>query len=83
MTCKTTNTFEVDAKGFKVQMEEIGTPRLCAEIISNPLDEDSVKNIKVHITKHGELLHVKVNDVGGITIINKLLNNINVIFKKT
>jgi len=65
MTCnQKSKTFEVDAKGFKVQMEEIGTPRLCAEIISNPLDEDSVKNIKVHITKHGELLHVKVNDDG-------------------
>ena len=51
-----TKTFEVDAKGFKVQMEEIGTGRLIAELISNSLDEESVGTIKVRITKHGELI---------------------------
>ena len=45
MTCKTTNTFEVDAKGFKVQMEEIGSARLIAELVSNSFDEDSVENV--------------------------------------
>ena len=59
-----TKTFEVDAKGFKVQMEEIGTGRLIAELISNSLDEESVGTIKVRITKHGELVHVTVNDDG-------------------
>ena len=64
MTCKTTNTFEVDAKGFKVQMEEIGSARLIAELVSNSFDEDSVENVKVDISKHGEIIHVTVKDDG-------------------
>lgn len=56
--------FKVDTEGFKIQMMEIGIAKLICEIISNSFDEDSVKNIKVEIEKHGNVFHVKVNDDG-------------------
>ena len=56
--------FKVDTEGFKTQMMQIGIARLICEIISKSFDEDSVKNIKVEIEKHGNVFHVKVNDDG-------------------
>ena len=56
--------FKVDTHGLAVQMEELGTARLSAELVSNSFDEDTVKNIIVDIQKHGKIIHVKVIDDG-------------------
>jgi len=56
--------FKVDTHGLAVQMQELGTARLSAELISNSFDEDSVHNITVDIQKHGNIIHIKVNDDG-------------------
>jgi len=56
--------FKVDTQGLAVQMQELGTARLVAEIISNSFDEDSVTTIIVDIQKHGNIIHAKINDDG-------------------
>ncbi len=56
--------FKVDIHGLAVQMQELGTARLSAELLSNSFDEDSAHNVTVDIQKHGNIIHIKVNDDG-------------------
>ena len=64
LTKKFTNRYDVDDEGFGTQQREIGTSRLVGELISNAFDEVAVKNVFVEIRKHGNIVHVKVNDDG-------------------
>ena len=60
----TKGRFAVDLQGFRTQCLEIGVPRLVGELIANSFDNIECKNCWVEISKHGDIVHVKVRDDG-------------------